>query len=427
MRGPHIKQDERIYGATLLDVTPTVLTLFGLPVGEDMDGRVLVQAFDEPPSVQRIPSWEEVPGECGMHPADLRMDPAAAQAVLQQFVALGYIQKPNENQEKAMETAVREANYNLSRVYLDSRRPKDALPLLQELVKGSDEARFRQHLAQCHYMLGERQEAKRILEDLIANPPKPPEPPKAADQAPGAEAPLAAAGRNGDARAENVVGAMEATGAPAHLDVRPLGGETRAPDPGEGVASPDSLEPATPRPWADWLMGVIQFEEGNTDEALACLLRAEQADPRLPNLHLRIGETYLRRRQLEDAERAFRRALEIDGDSAEAHLGLAQVLLRKRLNEDAADESLVAVGLQHFLPLGHYCLGVALARLGHPHRAAVAFETSVSMLPGLVNGHRWLAALYARPGGDLEKATAHRQIAADLLKRRREQMKAVAN
>ena len=47
MKGEHIRQDERIYGATLLDVTPTILTLFGLPVGEDMDGRVLVQAFEE--------------------------------------------------------------------------------------------------------------------------------------------------------------------------------------------------------------------------------------------------------------------------------------------------------------------------------------------------------------------------------------------
>ena len=85
MKGPHIKQDERIYGATLLDVTPTMLTLFGLPVGEDMDGRVLVQAFEEPPKIERIASWENEPGECGMHPADLRMDPAAAQAVLQQL------------------------------------------------------------------------------------------------------------------------------------------------------------------------------------------------------------------------------------------------------------------------------------------------------------------------------------------------------
>jgi len=49
-----------IYGATLLDVTPTVLTLFGVPVGEDIDGRVLVQAFEQPPEITRIPSWEQV-------------------------------------------------------------------------------------------------------------------------------------------------------------------------------------------------------------------------------------------------------------------------------------------------------------------------------------------------------------------------------
>ena len=396
MRGQHLKEDERIYGATLLDIAPTILTLFGLPVGEDMDGRVLVQAFDEPPAIERIPSWEHVTGECGMHPADLRMDPAAAQAVLQQFVALGYIQKPNENQEKAVATAVREANYNLARVYLDSRRPKEALPLLDELAKGSDEARFRQHLAQCHYMLGQRAEAKKILEDLIANPPKPPEPEKP--------------------EGATVEGAVQTAAQENPHQVEEKTDE----------AAPGAPAAASPRPWADWLMGVIHFEEGKTEEALACLLRAEQADPHLPNLHLRIGETYLRRQQLDDAERAFRRALEIDGDSPEAHLGLAQVKLRRRQNEDAAEESLVAVGLQHFLPLGHYALGVALARLGHPHRATLAFETSVSMLPGLVNAHRWLAALQSRPGGDLEKAASHRKLAADLLKRRREQLAAVA-
>jgi tetratricopeptide (TPR) repeat protein len=281
--------------------------------------------------------------------------------------------------------AVREANYNLARVYLDSCRPKEALPLLEDLAKASDEARFRQHQAQCHYMLGQREEAKRILEDLIANPPKPPELPERPQQ-PDASAEPAAA--------ENGAGPVEHTA--------------------------EASDSARPAPWTEWLMGVIHFEEGKTEEALACLLRAQQADPRLPNLHLRIGEAYLRRQQLEDGERAFRRALEIDGDSAEAHLGLAQVHLRRRCNEDAAEEALLAVGLQHFLPLGHYYLGVALARLGHPHRATLAFETSVSMLPGLVNGHRWLAALYGQPGGDVARSASHRRLAGDLLRRRQQ-------
>src|SRR6202043_543456 len=108
------------------DVTPTILTLLGLPVGEDMDGRVLVQAFEDPPQITRIPSWENEPGDCGMHSADLHMDPAAAQAMLKRFVALGYIQPPSEDQAKAVEAAIREQQYNLARVYLDSRRYLDA-------------------------------------------------------------------------------------------------------------------------------------------------------------------------------------------------------------------------------------------------------------------------------------------------------------
>ncbi|MGA8762380.1 MAG: tetratricopeptide repeat protein, partial [Candidatus Sulfotelmatobacter sp.] len=390
MKGPHLKQDDRIYGATLLDVTPTILTLFGLPVGEDMDGRVLVQAFDHPPQITRIPSWENEAGECGMHASDLRMDPAAAQAVLQQFVALGYIQEPSKDQAKAVEVAVREQQYNLSRVYLDSRRYNDALPILEELAKKSpDQTRFLQHLAQCYLALGRRAEAKTLLEQLIAYEPKPAAPPKPEA---GAEA---KAGLN----------AAAVTEAPAVTE----------------AALPDAppKEPK-PKPWADLLMGIIHFEEGDMDAALASLLKAEQFDPRLPDLHLRIGETYLRQRRTEDAERAFQRALEIDGDSPEAHLGLAVVRLRQRRNEEAAEQALLAVGLQHFLPLGHFYLGVALARLGHRDRSVLAFETSLSMLPGLLAAHRWLAALYTHPGGDLEKGVRHREIFLRMRRQRQE-------
>jgi tetratricopeptide (TPR) repeat protein len=386
MKGPHIKQDERIYGATLLDVTPTILTLFGLPVGEDMDGRVLVQAFEEPPQIARIPSWENEAGECGMHPADFRMDPAAAQAVLRQFVALGYIEPPSEDQATAVAGAVREQQYNLARDYLDSRRHHEALPILEELAKKHpDQPRFAQHLAQCYLALGRRAEAKKLLEQLIAFEPKPRAQPKAQVE--------------GEASAEASI---------------------RAAAPESAAVAKESQ----PRPWADLLLGIIQFEEGNMDAALACLLKAEQADPHLPDLHLRIGETYLRQKRIEDADRAFQRALEIDGDSPEAHLGLALVRLRQRSNEEAAEQALLAVGLQHFLPLGHFYLGVALARLGHRERAALAFETALSMLPGLLAAHRWLAALYMRPGGDLEKAVRHREIFLQIRQRRRAALQA---
>jgi predicted AlkP superfamily phosphohydrolase/phosphomutase/tetratricopeptide (TPR) repeat protein len=401
MKGDHIKQDERIYGATLLDVTPTVLTLFGLPVGEDMDGRVLVQAFDDPPQIKRIPSWENEAGECGMHSADLRMDPAAAQAVLQQFVALGYIQPLSEDQEKAVAVAVREQQYNLARSYMDSRRYTEAQVILEELAqKWPDEARFMQHLAQCYLALSRRADAKDLLQKLMVLKPKvqPPKQP-AAEGAPDH-------GIAVDAAAKEVQAEQAAEGQKPEAD-----------------SSAQTAEPK-PRPWADLLMGIIQFEEGQMDTALASLLKAESADPHLPDLHLRIGETYLRLKRTDDADRAFHRALEIDGDSPEAHLGLAVVRLRQRRNEEAAEQALLAVGLQHFLPLGHFYLGVALARLGHRDRAALAFETSLSMLPGLIAAHRWLAALYTHPNGDLEKATRHREIFLRMRRQRQTQVKA---
>jgi predicted AlkP superfamily phosphohydrolase/phosphomutase/tetratricopeptide (TPR) repeat protein len=423
MKGEHIKQDERIYGATLLDVTPTILTLFGLPVGEDMDGRVLVQAFEETPKIARIPSWENEAGECGMHPADLRMDPAAAQAVLQQFVALGYIQPLSEDQEKAVATAVREQQYNLSRSYMDSRRYTEALPIFEELMqKWPDEARFMQHLAQCYLAMGRRADAKDLLQKLMVLKPKVPPAPQKDGKQPAEHGIVA-----GEVEAA-VPAAVEAE-IPRHVgentglpDDAAVIGDTTTPDAGSPEAE-ETGEPK-PRPWADLLMGIIQFEEGDMDAALACLLKAEGADPRLPDLHLRIGETYLRQKRTDDADRAFQRALEIDGDSPEAHLGLAVVRLRQRRNEEAAEQALLAVGLQHFLPLGHFYLGVALARLGHRERSALAFETSLSMLPGLIAAHRWLAALYTHPGGDLEKATRHREIFLRMRKQRQGQMTA---
>jgi tetratricopeptide (TPR) repeat protein len=385
MQGAGIKQDERIYGATLLDVTPTLLTLFGLPVGEDMDGRVLVQAFEQPPQIKHISSWEAEAGECGMHPEDVRVDPVAAQAVIERFVALGYMEAPSEDQAKEAEMAVREQQYNLARTYLDGRRFREALPILKELVKKwPDQVRFSQHLAQCLIALLRPREAKVILERLIAYPPIP------------------ARKEEGERRPEAV--------APAGLE------QTNR----MGSAGEDA-ENTGDHPWVDLLMGIIQFEDGNMDEALASLKRAEQFDPYLPDLHLRIGNVYLRQKRTDDAQRAFERALEIDGDSPEAYLGLATTHLRKRCNEQAVECALHAVGLQHFLPMGHFHLGVGLARLGHRDRAALAFETSLTMLPGLVAAHRWLATLYQLPGGDPGKSAQHRSIYLQMRRRQRMQ------
>jgi predicted AlkP superfamily phosphohydrolase/phosphomutase/tetratricopeptide (TPR) repeat protein len=164
MAGPGIKRDERIYGASLIDIAPTVLTMFDLPIGEDMDGRPLLEAFETPPEVKTIRSWEKKEGEAGMHSAGTEMDPDQAQELMQQFAALGYIEDPNTDKEKQEESADLEAKYNISRTYLWKNQPERALPLLEEIVRKRPwEDRFLYYLAVCYFQNGYLRQAERLL------------------------------------------------------------------------------------------------------------------------------------------------------------------------------------------------------------------------------------------------------------------------
>jgi len=45
MKGPNIRKDQNITGATVLDITPTILAIYGLPTAQDMDGRPIEDAL----------------------------------------------------------------------------------------------------------------------------------------------------------------------------------------------------------------------------------------------------------------------------------------------------------------------------------------------------------------------------------------------
>jgi predicted AlkP superfamily phosphohydrolase/phosphomutase len=53
LQGPAVKPGVTISGATVLDITPTILALFGLPTAADMDGRPIEDAL-KPAVMKRI-------------------------------------------------------------------------------------------------------------------------------------------------------------------------------------------------------------------------------------------------------------------------------------------------------------------------------------------------------------------------------------
>lgn len=93
MAGPGIKSGYRLRAASVLDMTPTLLYMLGLPVADDMDGRVLLEAFEpavrEKYPVQRTPTYETG----SSRPVSLPQGQGQAdEELLDQLRSLGYIQ-----------------------------------------------------------------------------------------------------------------------------------------------------------------------------------------------------------------------------------------------------------------------------------------------------------------------------------------------
>ena len=135
LKGPGIKKNDRLYGASVLDVTPTILTLLGLPIGSDMDGRPWLEAFEEPVKPERIFSWEGISDDkAGLHTEELRQDPAAAAQAVQQLVELGYVAAPSEDVRKTVRDTITYNKVNLIRSVLGTFQEASAIPLLEELL-----------------------------------------------------------------------------------------------------------------------------------------------------------------------------------------------------------------------------------------------------------------------------------------------------
>ena len=165
LRAPGVKRGDRVYGASVLDVAPTVLHFFGIPAGADMDGKVLINAFEDQRLPDPVPSWDEIPGDDGRHPPSRYYDSASAAEAMKQLVALGYIAPPGEDGRRTVAETMIENRYNLSRSYIDEGRPGAAAEVLRALLaEDGEDARFHQHLFQCYLMSNDTAGAARVLD-----------------------------------------------------------------------------------------------------------------------------------------------------------------------------------------------------------------------------------------------------------------------
>lgn len=172
-RGPGIKQDQLVYGASLLDIAPTVLSLLGIATAKDMEGRVLSQIFEEPYKVEYIDSYGK-PEMDGV--SDEESDPWAAQQLMEQFVALGYVEDTSDDDSAvAIEKLVIQKLTNLAQVYLSVRDYAKAAEILEEnLQRDPDDFRAKMRLAQCKLHLGDLDACRATVREILDERPRSP-------------------------------------------------------------------------------------------------------------------------------------------------------------------------------------------------------------------------------------------------------------
>ncbi len=407
--GPGIRKDELIHGATLLDVTPTILALLGLPVGEDMDGKPLLQAFETPPEVTRVPSWDAISGDDGRHSVTLRQDPLAAKAALDQLVALGYVEAQGEDQADAVSRCVAEMRYNLARSYMDADLHPQAIPILTELGESyPEEIRFGTQLALCLRAVGDTPGLRLLVEKMRQS--------------------RSVMARRAQEKLAEIRGTLK-----ERLAARKSGREKAvaeggpAPKAATGEEEDRLLSPKEREEldrWRyvrntttydlDFLMSCVLLDEDNPEEALAYLAKAGEAQPDRPGLHIQVGEAYLKLRRAPEAEESYRKALAIDPLNFHAHLGVARASLRQRRYEEAAAQALETVRLMFHYPMAHFVLGNALFRLRRIDAAERSLNLALELNPNFIEAHRMLMSLYRFWKPDPVALRKHRKAVAEL-------------
>jgi tetratricopeptide (TPR) repeat protein len=341
MAGPRVRSGHAVFGATVIDIAPTALAILGLPVGADMDGRVLVECFAEPLPVDRVFSWEALDGPSGMHPPETRLSTFESHEAIRQLIDLGYVSELPADTRAALDIVRRETSFNLGMVYLTTRRPSEALPHFQKARElKPDEPRYAVNIARCLAALGRHPEALSLLRDLAQ----------------------------------------------------------RFPD------SPD----------IKLMLSDILNASGETPAAIGMLQDVIAQNPDRPDLLVSLGELLVHSGRGAEAEPILHRAVALDVHSARAHHALGLIALRRADYEGAVSRCLDALELIHFFPDAHYTLATALTWMKDYARAMKAFEVVLSMQPGMIDAHRYLATIH-RHLGNAAAAGHHRQIAERLI------------
>lgn len=411
--GPDIKAGHQIEGANLLDITPTILTCYGLPTGEDMDGRVLEDIFTNQPNTAAIESWEHVEGDSGEHPPGFNISAEESQAAIEQLVALGYIDAPDEDSSKAVANCTRELEYNLARAYMDADMHGEAAPILHRLYRDYPvELRFGIKLASALQSLGDYHGLRNLLENMSNR---------------WREAALLA--RKHLKEVDELTNERQKLWDEfkklddANADEAEVSKLAKVDRRGKPVLFSDdemllirklrSIAKVNPQSIA-YLSSTAAAGSGDFEGALAFLTKAQSANRGQPSFHFHRGNILTSLGRFEEAEESLLRGLAIDESHPDCLMALARCRVEMGRDQDALKDAQKAIALQYHFPLAHYYAGVSHRSMGEFDQAAACFKIAISQNPNFKEAFTGLAELHETHLKDDALASEYRTAEREL-------------
>jgi tetratricopeptide (TPR) repeat protein len=150
--------------------------------------------------------------------------------------------------------------------------------------------------------------------------------------------------------------------------------------------------------------------QGNWDKAIAQYKTILAQDPKVSDVHYRLGRIYLSQSppDAENAKSEFAEELKINPDNASAEFMLGEIARQDGQWDEAIQHFSRASKLDEGFQEAYLALGMSLNSAGKFTDAVAPLQSYVKMQPGDPAGHYQLATAYARTG---RKQEADREMA----------------
>jgi tetratricopeptide (TPR) repeat protein len=168
----------------------------------------------------------------------------------------------------------------------------------------------------------------------------------------------------------------------------------------------DKIDSMPDKALSYFYLGVLYYEEGMLDEAMASYFNSLQIKPDSAKTHYNLGLTYSRQGKLDEAVVHFTEALRINPFLAQAHSNIGGVLIRQGKLNEAITHYIKALRVKPDLVNAHFNLGLALSQQGKFDEAIRHFSEVLRIKPNNAKAHMSLGMAFAQQD-KLDEAIRH--------------------